>query len=68
MEGRLLLDVVIRKGTAVLELLSGENQTLLIRGDTLLVLDLSLDIVDRVRRLNVEGDRLAGQGLDENLQ
>ena len=68
MEGRLLLDVVIRKGTAVLELLSGENQTLLIRGDTLLVLDLSLDVVDRVRRLDVEGDRLAGQGLDENLQ
>jgi hypothetical protein len=33
-ESGLLLDVVIRKSTAVLELLSSEDQTLLIRGDT----------------------------------
>jgi hypothetical protein len=38
-EGRLLLDVVVRKGAAVLELLAGEDETLLVRGDTLLVLD-----------------------------
>jgi hypothetical protein len=30
-KGGLLLDVVIRKGPAVLKLLAGENQTLLIR-------------------------------------
>jgi hypothetical protein len=36
-EGRLLLDVVIRKGAAVLELLAGEDQALLVRRDTLLV-------------------------------
>ena len=30
-ESRLLLDIVIRKGMAVLELLAGENQMLLIR-------------------------------------
>jgi hypothetical protein len=39
-EGRLLLDVVVRKGAAVLELLAGEDETLLVRGDALLVLDL----------------------------
>ena len=39
-EGRLLLDVVVRKSAAILELLAGEDQTLLIGGDTLLVLDL----------------------------
>lgn len=39
-EGRLLLDVVVGKGSAILELLSGKDQSLLIRGDTLLVLDL----------------------------
>ena len=33
-EGRLLLDVVVRKGTTVLKLLSSEDKTLLIRGDT----------------------------------
>ena len=58
-EGRLLLDVVIGESAAVLELLAGEDETLLIRGDSLLVLDLGLDIVDGVRRLNIERDGLA---------
>merc|ERR1719243_174371 len=66
-EGRLLLDVVVREGAAVLELLAGEDQALLVRRDALLVLDLGLDVVDRVRRLNLEGDRLAGERLDEDL-
>lgn len=30
-------------------------------------LDLGLDIVDGVRGLNLEGDRLTREGLDENL-
>lgn len=47
-ESRLLLDVVIREGAAILELLAGENQSLLVRRNTLLVLNLGLDIVDRV--------------------
>ena len=33
MEGGLLLDVVIRKGAAVLELLAGEDQALLVGGN-----------------------------------
>lgn len=37
-EGGLLLDVVVRKSAAILELLSGEDQTLLVRGNALLVL------------------------------
>ena len=56
MEGGLLLDVVVRQGAAVLQLLAGEDQTLLIRWDDLLVLDLGLDVVDGVRRLDIEGD------------
>jgi hypothetical protein len=47
-EGRLLLDVVVRKGAAVLELLAGEDETLLVRGDTLLVLDLGLDLCETI--------------------
>lgn len=88
-QSRLLLDVVVREGTAVLELLARENQTLLIRRNTLLVwvmlvmtdtdtqlgpeddarrtLDLGLDIVNGVRRLHLEGDGLAREGLDEDL-
>ncbi len=48
MEGRFLLDVIIRKGSAVLKLLSSEDESLLIGGDALLVLDLSLDIFNGV--------------------
>ncbi len=66
-EGRLLLDVVVRKGSAVFELLSSEDQSLLIRGDSLLVLDLGLDVIDSVRGLDVEGDGLTREGLDEDL-
>jgi hypothetical protein len=39
-QSRLLLDVVVGKSSSVLELLSGEDQSLLIRGNSLLVLDL----------------------------
>jgi hypothetical protein len=39
-KGRLLLNVVVGQGAAVLELLAGEDQALLVRRDTLLVLDL----------------------------
>jgi len=66
-EGRLLLDVVVRESAAVLKLLAGEDEALLIGGDTLLVLNLRLDVVDGVGRLDVEGDRLAGQGLNIDL-
>jgi hypothetical protein len=36
-EGRLLLDVVVGEGAAILELLAGEDEALLVGGDTLLV-------------------------------
>ena len=57
-KGGLLLDVVVAEGAAVLELLAGEDQALLVGRDALLVLDLGLDIVDRVRGLDLEGDGL----------
>jgi hypothetical protein len=44
-QSRLLLDVVVGQSAAVLELLAGEDQALLVRGNALLVLDLALDIV-----------------------
>ena len=67
MKGRLLLDVVIGEGAAILQLLASKDKTLLIRGNTLLILNLGLDIVNGVRGLNLQRDRLARQGLDENL-
>ena len=67
MEGRFLLDIVIRKSSAILKLLAGKNESLLIGGDALLVLNLSLDILDGVRSLDVQGNSLASQSLDEDL-
>jgi hypothetical protein len=66
-EGRLLLDVVVAQGAAILQLLASEDQALLIRGNALLVLDLRLDVVDSVGRLHLKGDSLPREGLDENL-
>lgn len=43
-KGRLFLDVVVRKGSAVFELLAGEDQALLIRRDAFLVCELMLDV------------------------
>ena len=57
-ESRLLLDVVVRERAAVLELLAGEDEALLVGGDALLVLDLGLDVVDGVRGLHLKGDGL----------
>jgi hypothetical protein len=54
----LLLDVVVRQRAAVLELLAREDQPLLVGRDALLVLDLGLDVLDRVRRLDLEGHGL----------
>eukprot|EP00543_Licmophora_paradoxa_P017820 CAMPEP_0202463242 /NCGR_PEP_ID=MMETSP1360-20130828/57319_1 /ASSEMBLY_ACC=CAM_ASM_000848 /TAXON_ID=515479 /ORGANISM="Licmophora paradoxa, Strain CCMP2313" /LENGTH=204 /DNA_ID=CAMNT_0049086057 /DNA_START=156 /DNA_END=769 /DNA_ORIENTATION=+ len=64
----LLLDVVIAEGAAVLELFSGEDESLLVWWDALLILDLGFDIVDGVGGFDIECDGLAGQGLYENLR
>ena len=67
MEGGLFLDVVIREGSAILELLTGEDKSLLVWGNTLFVLDFRLDVFDGVGGLDLKGDGLSGEGLDENL-
>ena len=67
MERRFFLDVVIRKSATVLKLFAGKNETLLVRRDPLFVLDLRLDVVDGVRRLNLKGDRLTREGLHKDL-
>ena len=54
-----LLDVVIAQSAAIFQLLSGKDQSLLIRRDSFLVLDLCLDVVDGVRWLDIKSDGLA---------
>ena len=67
MKGALLLNVVVRKSTTVLELFPSEDEALLVGRDTLLVLDFGLDVIDGVGRLDLKGDGLASEGLYEDL-
>merc|ERR1712149_124966 len=45
MKGALLLDVVVREGSSILKLLTSKDEPLLVWGNSLLVLDLGLDIL-----------------------
>jgi len=63
----LALISLIGESPAILELFTGKDKSLLIGRDAFFVLDLCLDVVDRVRRFDLEGNRLPSQGLDKNL-
>merc|ERR1712203_173687 len=67
MESGLFLDVVVGESSAILQLLASEDQTLLVWGDSLLVLDLSLDVLNGIAGLNLQGDGLPCESLDEDL-
>jgi hypothetical protein len=54
-EGTFLLDVVVGEGATVFELFAGEDESLSIGRNSLLVLDLLLDIVDGIARLKNMG-------------
>ena len=58
---------VVSKGAAILELLASEDQTLLIRGDLFPILNLLLDVLDTVGGVDIQGDSLTSQSLDEKL-
>jgi len=66
-ESRFFLDVVIGKSASIFELFSSEDESLLIRRNSFLILDLSLHVIDGIGGLDVKSDSLAGEGLDENL-
>ena len=67
MESRFFLDVVIGEGSTILELLTSEDKSLLIRWDTFFVLDLGLDVFDSVCWFDIKSDGLTSEGLNENL-
>jgi hypothetical protein len=67
MERRLLLNVVIAQGTTIFKLLTSEDETLLIWGNTFLVLDLSFDVVNGVVGLDIERNSLASKSLYKYL-
>ncbi|KAJ1478781.1 hypothetical protein T484DRAFT_2917393, partial [Baffinella frigidus] len=55
MHSRLILDPVVRERAPVLQLPPGEDDALHLRMDSVLVLQLALDHVDGVRRIDLEG-------------
>jgi len=67
MKSRLLLDIVIRERSPVFQLFSRKNQTLLIRRNAFLVLDLCLHIGDCIRRLYIQCNGLSRQRLHKDL-
>ncbi|KAL5709441.1 hypothetical protein ACHQM5_020132 [Ranunculus cassubicifolius] len=66
-QSRLLLNVIISKGTSIFQLFPGKDEPLLIRWNPLLILNLGLDIINRVRALNLQCNSLPCQSLDKNL-
>ena len=62
-----LLDIVVGQRSAVFQLFSGKDQSLLVGGDAFFVLDLGFDVLNGVTGLDVQSDGLAGQCFDENL-
>ena len=67
MKRRLLLDIVVGQRTSILQLLARKDKPLLIRRNALFVLNLRLDVLNRVRWLHIQRDRLARKRLNENL-
>merc|ERR1712156_1346390 len=63
MESGFLLDVVVGKSSSIFQLLSSEDETLLIWWDSFLVLYLSLYILNGIRCFNFERDCFSCQSL-----
>ena len=61
------MNVVVRKSSSVLELLSSEDKSLLIWWDSFFILDFGLHVFDGVCWLNIKGDGFSSEGLNEDL-
>ena len=67
MEGWFFLDVVVWQWSSIFKLLSGKDKSLLVWGNSFLVLDFSLDSFNWIRWFNIKSDGFSGQGLNEDL-
>ena len=61
------MDVVVREGSSIFQLLSSKDQTLLVGRDSFLVLDLLLDVLNGIAGLYFQSNSLSSQGLNEDL-
>ncbi len=62
-----LLDVVVAEGAVVLKLLPCIDDSLLIIGNSRLVLNIGLDITDSVRGLDIESNLFSSEGLHADV-
>jgi len=66
---RFIFDVVVWESEVILKkLLSSEDESLLIRRDTFLVLNHGFDFMNSVRHINKEVQGLSSKGLEKDLQ
>ena len=63
-QGRFLLNVVVSQSLAILQLLASKDQALLVGRNALTVLNLLLDSLHSVRRLDIQSHGLARQSTD----
>ena len=68
MKGGLPLYVVVRNNSAVFETLAGKDHPLPLGWDAFLLLNLSFQVCNSVWWLDVDNDRRASEGLDEDLK
>jgi len=61
------LDVVVSKGSSIIELFSSENKSLLIWRDTFFVLNFLFDVFNGVGTFNFKSDGFSCQSFNENL-
>jgi len=67
MQSGFFLNIVVRQGPAIFQLLSSKDETLLIWGNALLILNFGFDILNGIRRFDLKGDSLTSQSLHKNL-
>ena len=67
MQCALLHNVVVAQCAAILKLLASKDQSLLVWRDALLVLDLGLDVLNRVAGLNLKRNSLSCKCLHKDL-
>lgn len=67
MKCRLLLDIVVRESSTILELFARKDKPLLVGWDPLLILDFGLDILNAIRGLTFQSNSFTGKSFHENL-
>jgi hypothetical protein len=66
-KGRFLLNIVVREGSSVFQLFSCKNKSLLIGGNSFLILDLGFNVFNGIRGFDFQSDSLSSKSFNENL-